>query len=147
MSLLFFSCSLKLQTANSSFKVPDEIRPLIGKWKETAVFISKGDRNEYLTDYSHRLQQHDQDDIMVFQNDGTFTLEEGKLKETGLDPEVYQYGKWTYHPASNELVLVDKYHDVLYKVLYLANDSLALSLPVKNSDFSTYRIFFGKVTN
>ncbi len=57
-----------------------------------------------ITDLYSQYATCDKDDIGKFNTNGTYTLEEGKTKCEGTDPQVYETGTWSFN--SDETIII-----------------------------------------
>jgi hypothetical protein len=79
-----------------------------------------------ITDYYNQLYDYDKDNILTFKTDGTYTSDEGALKEFPSDPQTKQ-GSWLLSNTEDKITVYVDQDTAVYGLLNVSKDLLTLS--------------------
>ena len=78
-----------------------------------------------ITDYYHQLYDYDKDNILTFFSDGTYTSDEGALKEHPTDPQTKQ-GNWLLSNSEDMITVFLNEDTAVYTLASISENALTL---------------------
>lgn len=78
-----------------------------------------------ITDYYNQLYDYDKDNILTFYSDGTYTSDEGALKENPSDPQTKQ-GNWLLSNSEDMITVFLNEDTAVYTLASVSENSLTL---------------------
>ena len=108
---------------------------LINKnWKEVSIEVFGADDN-LNKDITHQFMKSDLDDIILFNDNGTYLFDEGRSKARNESSQVYDNGTWTFDHYTNSLELLSHEIYTTYQLIKISNETLILKLEIPSKNY------------